>query len=75
MIAPDYAPVAQQGEVAEVFSIPLRHALDLKHYRLEGRHWQGRMRHYYVVPYGSYYIWGATARILHAFAKVMENAD
>lgn len=57
------------GEVEEAFRVPLAHLLDLHHYRIEGRVWGGRMRHYPVVPWGPYYIWGATARILRGLAE------
>lgn len=62
---------AEQGEVDEVFRVPLAHVLDPARFRVEGRRWQGRMRHYYAVPFGPYYIWGATARMLRAWADLM----
>ena len=61
--------VAEAGEVAEVFRVPLSHVLAPGNFRVEGRRWQGRRRYYYTVPYGPYYIWGATARILRALAE------
>lgn len=57
------------GEVAEVFRVPLTHVLDPGNFRVEGRMWQGAVRHYYTVPYGPYYIWGATARMLRGLAE------
>jgi 8-oxo-dGTP pyrophosphatase MutT (NUDIX family) len=57
------------AEVDEVFTLPLRFATDLRNFRIEGRIWQGHMRHYYTVPYGPYYIWGATARVLYGLAQ------
>ena len=59
----------EQGEVAEVFSVPLSHVLRRDNYIVEGRIWQGAVRRYYAVPYGPYYIWGATARILRGLAE------
>ena len=59
----------EAGEVGEVFEVPLAFLLDPSNYRIEGRRWQGRKRHYYAVPYGPYYIWGATARILRGLAE------
>ncbi|MEM8591755.1 MAG: CoA pyrophosphatase [Pseudomonadota bacterium] len=56
------------GEVAEVFRVPLAHVLNPDAYLVEGRMWQGSIRHYYTVPYGPYYIWGATARMLRGLA-------
>ena len=56
-------------EVEEMFTVPLAHVLDTGRYRVEGRVWRGTMRRYYAVPYGPYYIWGATARILRGLAE------
>ncbi len=58
----------ERGEVDEVFTVPLRHVMDPARYVIEQRRWQGMPRKYYVVPYGAYYIWGATARILRGLA-------
>ncbi|MGL4319322.1 MAG: CoA pyrophosphatase, partial [Paracoccaceae bacterium] len=38
---------------------------------IEQREWRGVWRRYYAVPYGPYYIWGATARILRGLADRM----
>lgn len=57
------------GEVSEVFSVPLAHVLNPENYRIEGRRWQGKRRYYYTAPFGPYYIWGATARILFGLAE------
>ena len=66
----DYiCPVAQPGEVDEVFSVPLWHVFDLSNYRIERRQWLGEWRYFYAVPFGPYYIWGATARILRGLAE------
>lgn len=62
----------EAGEVAEVFSVPLAHVLDEKNYIVESRSWRGTRRHYYTVPFGPYYIWGATARMLRNLAGVMQ---
>lgn len=64
-----FDPVPEAGEVSEVFTVPFDHLMNPASYRIEGRRWQGRRRLYYTVPYGPYYIWGATARILRAFAE------
>jgi len=65
-----FTPVAEPGEVAEVFAVPLSHVLDRARFRVEKRRWKGTWRRYYTVPYGPYYIWGATARILRAMADM-----
>ncbi len=66
-----FAPVPEPGEVDEVFFVPLAHVTDPAMFRVERRLWRGVWRQFYVVPYGPYYIWGATARILRALADRM----
>jgi 8-oxo-dGTP pyrophosphatase MutT (NUDIX family) len=60
--------VPEPGEVAEVFSVPFDHVTNPSCFQVEKRRWRGVWRHYYVVPWGPYYIWGATARILRGLA-------
>jgi 8-oxo-dGTP pyrophosphatase MutT (NUDIX family) len=69
LIHTPFTPNPELGEVEEVFTVPLAHLLDLSNYRIEGRRWRGSTRHYYVAPYGPYYIWGATARMLRDLAR------
>lgn len=54
----------EEGEVAEVFEVPLAFVTDAANYRIEARFWRGTERRYYTVPWGPYYIWGATALVL-----------
>jgi 8-oxo-dGTP pyrophosphatase MutT (NUDIX family) len=63
-----FAAVPEPGEVAEVFQVPLAHVTDPNEFLIQSRRWRGTRRHYYTVPYGPYYIWGATARILRGLA-------
>lgn len=58
----------EPGEVEEVFSVPLTHVMTPSHFIIEKRLWRGTWRQFYTVPYGPYYIWGATARILRGLA-------
>ncbi len=64
-----FEPTPEPSEVDEVFSVPLAHVTDLKRFRVQSRMWQGVQRYYYTVPYGPYYIWGATARIFRGLAE------
>ena len=68
-IRDDFLPVPDATEVEEVFFVPLSHLTDLSRYRVERRRWRGVWRNYYTVPWGPYYIWGATARILRGLAE------
>lgn len=62
---------AEPGEVAEIFRVPLAHVTDPDRFRVESRLWRGAPRYYYTVPWGPYYIWGATARMLRSLAEAM----
>nr|WP_255729633.1 MULTISPECIES: CoA pyrophosphatase [unclassified Epibacterium] len=63
---------AEAGEVAEIFRAPLAHVLDVERYQVQSRRWRGTRRHYFTAPFGPYYIWGATARMLRGFATMMD---
>lgn len=67
----DFTRIPEPGEVEEVFEVPLRHLLDPQSYAVEGRRWRGQRRRYYAVPWGPYYVWGATARICRVLADRM----
>ena len=68
----DFEELPEPGEVAEIFRVPLAHVTDAGAFTIQSRRWRGTRRHYYTVPFGPYYIWGATARILRGLAQRME---
>ena len=63
----------ERGEVDEVFTVPLDHVLNPDNYLIQSRRWRGHKRQYFVVPYGPYYIWGATARMLRAWTEIIQK--
>jgi len=68
VLAPfDFRP--EPGEVDEVFRVPLSHVTNPANFLIEGRRWRGQRRQYHTVPFGPYYIWGATARMLLGLAQ------
>ncbi|MEO9779111.1 MAG: CoA pyrophosphatase [Sedimentitalea sp.] len=69
----DFRIVPEPGEVDEVFSVPLDHLMRPENYLIESRRWRRQRRYYFTVPYGPYYIWGATARMLRALADRMQE--
>lgn len=71
-VAGPFEPVPELGEVEEAFFVPLAHLLDLDAYSIQRRRWLGQWRAFYTAPWGPYYIWGATARMLRALAMRME---
>lgn len=68
LINSPFVPKMDPNEVAEVFTVPLGHLLNPENYFVQARRWRDVDRHYFTVPYGPYYIWGATARILRSLA-------
>lgn len=73
LVGRPFAARPEAGEVAEIFRVPLAHVIDPASFRVEGRRWRGQIRHYYTVPWGPYYIWGATARILRTLADRLDR--
>lgn len=55
---------ADTREVAEIFEVPLPFVLDAANYRRDKLTVGGVERRFYVLAYGAYHIWGATAAIL-----------
>lgn len=72
LVTGSYIERPEAGEVAEIFRVPLNFVTDPANFNIEGRYWRGQMRKYYTVPYGPYYIWGATARILRGLADRLQ---
>jgi 8-oxo-dGTP pyrophosphatase MutT (NUDIX family) len=61
-------------EVADVFEVPLAFLLDARNHRYESAFYRGRMRHYWAMPYGERFIWGATAGMLVTFHRLVTPA-
>lgn len=53
-------------EVADVFEVPLSFLMSPANHLTDSREWQGRRRHFYVMPYEERRIWGVTAGIVRA---------
>ena len=58
-------------EVHDVFEVPLAFLLDPANHRYESAFYKGRMRHYWAMPYGDRFIWGATAGMLVTFQRIV----
>lgn len=71
LINTTFEPELDRNEVDEIFEVPLSMFTESKNFKVHNRIWNGIERHYFVVPYGPYYIWGATARILRMFCDVI----
>lgn len=73
LVPAGYRAVPDTNEVAEVFEVPLAHVMNPDNYMIESRRWRGQPRYFFTVPWGPYYIWGATARMLRALSDRMAD--
>ena len=64
LVHPPFELVPHPGEVEEAFEVPLSFILDPANHQKRSRPWNGHQRHFYAMPYGRYFIWGATAAML-----------
>ncbi len=63
-VLPKFTPRPDTREVADIFEVPLAFLMTGSNHQRHARQWQGHTRHFYAMPYGERYIWGATAGIL-----------
>ena len=75
LITEAFDPVPEPGEVEEIFEVPVALFTDPNNFQVHPRKWQGVERRYFAVPYGPYYIWGATARIMRMFCDVVRGPN
>ena len=71
VLRPGFTVVPHAGEVADVFEVPLAFLMDPANHQHHSREWQGKERHFYAMPFGERYIWGATAGMIrNLYARV-----
>lgn len=73
LVHPPFELQLDAFEVAEAFEVPLAHFLDPANHQRHSREFEGRMRHFYAMPYHDYYIWGATAGIIMSLYRVLQD--
>jgi 8-oxo-dGTP pyrophosphatase MutT (NUDIX family) len=59
-------------EVADVFEVPLGFLIDRANHQVDATEWRGRLRRYYVIPYGERSIWGATAGMVRNLSERLD---
>jgi 8-oxo-dGTP pyrophosphatase MutT (NUDIX family) len=69
VVRPGFALHLQESEVAEAFEVPLDFLLDEANHRRDSGMFNGAERHWWAMPYGERYIWGATAGMLRDLAQ------
>ena len=63
-VAPPFALSLNAEEVDDAFEVPLAFLMAPENHQRHARDWNGLTRHFYAMPFGERYIWGATAGIL-----------
>lgn len=71
VVRPGFAVSPHEGEVADVFEVPLAFLMNPKHHERHSREYQGRERFYYAMPWQGRYIWGATAGMIRNLYRLM----
>ncbi|HRH72000.1 MAG TPA: CoA pyrophosphatase [Zoogloea sp.] len=73
VVTPPFELVPDEFEVAEVFEVPLSFLLDVSNHQRHRIEVRGRMREYYAMPYGPYFIWGATAGMIVSLQRFLDR--
>jgi 8-oxo-dGTP pyrophosphatase MutT (NUDIX family) len=63
-ITPPFTLTLNADEVDDAFEVPLAFLMAPENHHRKSRDWNGLTRHFYEMPFGERYIWGATAGIL-----------
>ncbi|HEX5513335.1 MAG TPA: CoA pyrophosphatase [Gammaproteobacteria bacterium] len=61
------------SEVAEIFEVPLSFLLNPKNHKPHIIEYDGERHEFVAMPYGEYYIWGATAGMLHTLYHTLAD--
>lgn len=75
LLHPPFELTPEEGEVAEIFEVPLAFFLDPANREMHSRSFRGVERFFYAYPYGPHFIWGATAGMISNLAEVLCAAD
>lgn len=60
-------------EVDELFEVPFAYVIDPANQRRDSFLRDGVRRHFWAIPYGPHYIWGATAGMLVNFSRLLNG--
>jgi 8-oxo-dGTP pyrophosphatase MutT (NUDIX family) len=75
LLHPPLALELDSFEVAEVFEVPLAHFLDPAKHQRHALRVESGLRHFHAMPYGDYFIWGATAGMLMSLYRLLAEKD
>ena len=69
LVTPPFDLSLDPFEVAEAFEVPLAFLLDPANHKRHSLHYRGALRHFFAMPYGDYFIWGATAGMIRSLTE------
>jgi 8-oxo-dGTP pyrophosphatase MutT (NUDIX family) len=69
LVRPPFDLQPDPFEVAEIFEVPLAFLLDPANHQRHSLHYRGALRNYFAMPYGDYFIWGATAGMIRSLSE------
>lgn len=72
LVIPPFELAPDPFEVAEVFEVPLAFLLDPTNHQRHSVHYRGVLRHFFAMPYGEYFIWGATAGMIRSLSERLD---
>jgi 8-oxo-dGTP pyrophosphatase MutT (NUDIX family) len=71
LVRPPFELSPDRQEVADIFEVPLAFLMDPSNHQQHLIHNRGKLRPYFAMPYGDYFIWGATAGIIVALYQAL----
>jgi len=71
VVTPPFDLHPDPGEVAKIFEVPFVFLMDAANHQQHAMHYRGKLRHYFAMPYGEYFIWGATAGIIVTLSRAL----
>lgn len=74
-VAPPVDPKPHPFEVEEIFEVPLAFLLNRANHRRHSRAIAGVRRSFHAMPFGDYYIWGATAGMIVNLVDVLAPVE
>lgn len=74
VVRPGFKLTANPDEVADIFEVPFAFLMNEANHEVHSRVWNGTERHFYAMPYGQRYIWGATAGIIRTLHRRLFSA-
>lgn len=73
LVSPPFELRLDAFEVAEAFEVPLSFLLDVSNHQRHVAEVRGHRREYYAMPYGEYFIWGATAGMIVSLQRFLQS--